>query len=272
MNSLRQLKKIGIVGKDSFIGSNLYNFLLKSSNCSVIGTDIKSLDITDEAAISNFINKEKCDVIILLAGSKNVKELEKNSDLGHKLNVEPVKNFTKHITSEKFIYMSSDYVFNGATGNYVVSDRVNPDTVYGKNKAEAELIIQNSDVDYAIIRTAAVLGRNSVFLSWLSDNLKNEKNVEMFANSYFTPTCINFLVEAINEMINDNGNKIYHAVQEKRLNRYELALLVQKIIGTNCEIIPIECNYTDRALIQDDLTRNLTAKIFEEYLKELLCV
>lgn len=272
MRFCRKTKKIGIIGEDSFIGKHLYNFLSENSDYELIGTNRKSLDITDKAAIGNFLKSEKCDVIILLAGSKNVKELEQNPDLGYELNVEPVKNFVKYITSEKLIYMSSDYVFDGERGDYTITDKVSPNTVYGKNKVEAETIIQNGGINYSIIRTAAVLGKNSVFLDWLLNTLKNEKTVEMFENSYFTPTCINFLTEAVNEIINDDGNKIYHAVQEKRLSRYELALAVQKLIGTNCEIIPVMCNQTDRSLIQDNLTRNLTSKTFEEYLKEQLCV
>ena len=265
------MKKIGIIGKDSFIGSNLFEILSKTKKYNVVGTTLEALDITDKEAIKNFVDSEKCDAIILLAGSKNVKELETNPGFGYRINVEPVKNFVENITNERFIYMSSDYVFDGRTGQYKITDIVCPNTIYGKNKVEAEIIIQNSGKNYGIVRTAGVLGEKSVFLSWLLDTLNNEKQVEMFENSYFTPTCVNFLCEALEQIINDNENKIYHAVQEKRLSRYDLACLIKKLINSDCEVVPVQTEFVDRSLEQCEFIKKVSNRKFEDYLKDILC-
>ena len=266
------MKKIGIIGKDGFIGQALFNFLSEIDSYEVIGTTIDTLDITDSDSVANFLKNEHCDVIILLAGSKDVKKLEANPDFGYKINVKPVNDFVKNITTERFLYMSSDYVFDGNKGNYEISDMVCPDTIYGKNKAAAENIIQKSGINYGIIRTAGVLGAKSVFLSWLTDSLKTEKSVEMFANSYFTPTCLTFLCEAIEKIINDSSNGIYHAVQEKKLNRYELGCMVKSILGSNCKILPTETNFKDRSLKQCNFVKNISNRSFEEYLRDELCI
>ena len=265
------MKKIGVIGKDGFIGEVLFSFLSGTGSYNVIGTTIDTLDITNTESVANFVKNEKCDVIILLAGSKNVKELETNPDFGYRINVKPVEDFVKNITNERFLYMSSDYIFNGLRGKYNVSDKVCPNTVYGKNKAEAEKIIQKSGINYGIVRTAGVLGNKSVFLSWLVNALKTEKQVKMYENSYFTPTCVSFLCQAIEKIINDNENKIYHAVQEKRLSRYELACTVKKLLNTGCEIFPEETEFADRSLIQCDFIKGIKTKSFEEYLKDELC-
>ena len=265
------LKKIGIIGKDSFIGANLFDFLVKTSKYNVVGTTINTLDITSSDDIKNFVKTENCDVIILLAGSKNVKELESDLDYAYKINVEPVKNFVENITNERFVYMSSDYVYNGNKGMYDTSDAVCPDTVYGKNKVQAENIIRENCKNYGIVRTAGVLGNKSVFLNWLINTFKTEKQVEMFDNSYFTPTCVTFLCEAIEQIINDNENKIYHAVQEKRLSRYELACIVKNMIKSECEIIPVKTSCVDRSLEQCDFIKRVSKKTFEDYLKDILC-
>lgn len=266
------MKKIGIIGKDSFIGANLFEFLSETNKYNVVGTTFDTLDITDSKAIKDFIQKENCDVIILFAGSKNVKELEKNPDFGYKINVEPVKNFVKNLTNERFVYMSSDYVFDGNSGKYSIADKVCPNTVYGRNKVEAETFIQKSEINYGIVRTAAVLGEKSVFLSWLLDTLKKEKQIEMFENSFFSPTCVTFLCEALERIINDNENRIYHAVQEKRLSRYDLACLVKKIINSDCEVVPVQTKFADRSLLQCEFVSNISNRIFEDYLKDILCI
>lgn len=265
-------KKIAIIGKDSFIGAHLFKFLEKFSYYKVVGTTLETLDITNPDAIKTFILTEKCDVIILLAGSKNIKELESNKEYAYNINVKPVETFVKNITKERFIYFSSDYVFDGQKGMYKTSDKTCPNTIYGENKVQAEELIQKSDINYAIVRTAAVLGEKSIFLSWLIETLTKEKSVEMFEDSYFTPTCINFLSEIIDKIINDNSNKIYHVIQEKKLSRYELAHKVKQIINSQCEIIPIKKSFVDHSLIQCDFVKNANLKSFDEYLKEELCI
>lgn len=269
------MKKIGIVGKDSFIGKVLFDFLAKSGKYYVTGTTIDTLDITNSDAIAGFVKNERCDAIILLAGSKNVKELEANPDFGYKINVKPVEDFVRNITKERFIYFSSDYVFGGKggkKGNYSIFDEVCPNTVYGKNKASTEEIIQKSGINYSIVRTAAVLGKESVFLSWLVKTLGNENFVEMFEDSYFTPTCVTFLCEAVEKIIEHDKNQIYHAVQEKRLSRYELSCMVKSILKSNCRIIPVKNKFEDRSLIQCDFVKGITTKTFEKYLRDELCI
>ena len=49
----------------------------------------------------------------------------------------------------KFVYISTDYVFDGQKGYYSISDKINPISNYAKTKASAELLArtyEKSDV------------------------------------------------------------------------------------------------------------------------------
>lgn len=266
--------KIAIIGKDSFLGKHLFRFFSEKDEFEVLGTSFKDLDITKEDQIHNFLEKNKPDSVILLAGSKDVKALEQDEDFAQRINVLPPKYFVQGIKKlnlkTTFFFMSSDYVFDGAIGNYKDTDITCPTTVYGKNKETVENYLKQSGINYKIIRTAAVLGEGSVFLSWLLDELKNDTDVEMFSNSYFSPTCISFLCEAFEKIITKNPpENILHVTHGQRLSRYELAKLVQSIIRTSkCEILPFETKEKDLSLIPSDFILAQNFASFEEYLQK----
>ena len=53
----------------------------------------------------------------------------------------------------RFIYISTDYVFDGNKGNYSENDKPNPRSTYGKSKLSAENIVKTLN-NYLIIRTS----------------------------------------------------------------------------------------------------------------------
>src|SRR3546814_4437819 len=60
---------------------------------------------------------------------------------------------------------SSDLVFDGREGPYCETDRVNPTSVYGRSKAEAEYRVLAAGNKHLLIRTAAFLDRKSTRLN-----------------------------------------------------------------------------------------------------------
>lgn len=270
------MTKIAIIGKDSFIGSHFFDFLSNKNEFELVATNSKILDITIKSQINDFIYKNKPENVILFAGCKDVKKLEQNKDWAHKINVEPVINFIEAIKeyspTTHFFYMSSDYVFDGKKGKYTTKDKTCPTTVYGQNKIDVEDLLKNSGINYTVIRTAAVMGKNSVFFEWLLSQLRTQQSVEMFSQSYFTPTCVGFLCNAMYEIIKQHKfiKGFIHVVQEQRLSRYEFALIIKKLINSPCEIIPFENKFKDLSLVQSDFVKNLNLVDFELSLKEEL--
>lgn len=266
-------KNLAIIGKDSFLGRHLFSYFKENGNFNVIGTSYKDLDITKEELIKDFLKFEKPDYIILLAGIKDVKKLETEPDFAEKINVLPTKYFAKHIKElglkTKYFFMSSDYVFDGAKGCYKDTDTTCPTTVYGKNKQEVEEFLSKSGIDYTVVRTAAVLGKGSVFFSWLLEELKDDKEVEMFAQSYFSPTSITFLCKSIEKIIQKNPDKkILNVTNGKRISRYDLAKLVQNYMKSSpCKIKPFENKFKDLSLVPSDFILEQNLGDFESFLK-----
>lgn len=285
------MKKIVIIGASGFIGSTMFNYLSqKLSNDYVVkGTyfsnkranELQYMDITDSKRIEHYLLMEKPDFILMLAGSKDVKKCEMDYSFAYKMNTQPVEfivdTIKKHELDTKLIFFSTDYVFDGEEGNYTTKDIPNPITNYGKTKLLAERVLFESNIDFKIIRTGAVMGKNGIFFDWLLRALNIENNVSVFDNVFFSPTPIQLLNEIVCALILNYENipeKLLHIVGDQRLNRYQFAMMISRLIKTKCAyLIPENANleqslfHKDLSLNQSDFVRERQTKSLDEYLE-----
>ena len=173
--------------------------LAMGKGCQVIGTycyhAIVSgvyLDITDREEISRFIASYTPDVLIWVAGSKDLALLEKNPELSRALNEQPIADLVEILITGHFatkvIYVSSDYVFDGNRGGYIVGDIREPDTVYGRSKVYAEDLLVESGIECVSLRTSAIMNAKGGFFGWFLGQIKDGKEINLYANTVFSPT------------------------------------------------------------------------------------
>lgn len=284
--------KVNIIGVNSVIGSYLYSAL--QTTCTINGTYFNHkietgniyLDITNYENLLDVLSQFDGSIVILLSACKDVKKCEENYDLSYRLNTQPVKDIVEIIEKNryniKFIFFSSDYVFEGTTGNYAPESLLNPKTNYGRTKAAAENLLMHSKIDNIIIRTSSVMGPRALFFTWLIKAIKNGEDIELFSNIYFSPTPINFLSEIMIKVINDyyytplNVPSIMHIVGERRLSRFELAREIYFILKGNGRLIPVikdlanDTFQKDLSMKQSEYVKNIQNKIFIEYIKAFL--
>ena len=56
------------------------------------------------------------------------------------------------------MHLSTDFIFDGEDGPYTEESVPNPVNYYGWSKLEAEKLLQESDIKWAIVRTVLVFG------------------------------------------------------------------------------------------------------------------
>lgn len=283
--------KISIIGASSFIGYRLYRYLSNFDNFKVKGTynlnkkdsNFDRVDITNKNNLKDYLIKEKPDFILWISGNKNIKECEKDYNCAYRINTRPIEDLVNIICNYKIdteiLFFSTNYVFEGTDGNYKDNDdRKNPKTNYGKTKLLAENILENSALDYKIIRTSAVMGRGGTFFDWLLKIINEEKIIKLYSNIYFSPTPMEFLNENIKYIITNYDkikSKVIHLVGEKHLSRYEFGVKFVELLQKNkVKCYPQEANLEsllfqrDLSLIQSDFIRKNQKKNLWEYIKE----
>ena len=236
------MKKILIVGASGFIGNRLFKKLIDNPNYELKGTSLNSqndifetLDINNLEQTNILLNKFNPEIIIWCAGNKNLSETEESLKNTINVNFESIKGIEDYLNKfsyTHFIFLSSDYIFDGVKGNFKVNDKANPKTFYGISKLMAEQYIIKKFPLFSIVRTSAVIGKGSVFFDWLNNCVVNKKKTSLYTNN-FTPTPLDFLIRQIEYLFEKETSGTYNICGNQTLSRYDIGLIISKYYGIN---------------------------------------
>lgn len=155
------MKKILITGKNSYIGTSVKNWLLKTPDQYEVDTvDLRNPDWVSE-------DFSKYNVILHVAGIAHVSKNKKNKDLYFKVNTELTLRVAKKAELEgvsHFIFMSSIIIYGSKNDVISKNTKPNPDDFYGKSKLLAEnglKELQSKNFKVAIIRPPMIYGKES---------------------------------------------------------------------------------------------------------------
>ncbi|MCH2541260.1 MAG: sugar nucleotide-binding protein [Alphaproteobacteria bacterium] len=181
----------------------------------ILAPSSSRLDITKKKEISQYLNKYMPKLIIHAAALVGIADCEKNKLLCKRINIEGTRNICSYAKKNniRFIYISTDYVFDGKKGNYSENDKPNPKSIYGKSKLSAENIVKSLN-DYLIIRTS--------FFS-----RKKWKYKEAFVDQYTSRIQIEELISKINKIIFTKFSGLIH-IAGKRQSLYNIARKIDK--------------------------------------------
>ena len=199
------------------------------------------LNIANRMDVTTLIQKLNPDYIIHTAALTNVDHCERDKRLAWNINVEG----TKHIAeiaqkiNAKFIYISTDYVFDGDRGMYKEDAPTNPVDYYGETKLEGEKVVKGLS-DYIIVRPSVLYGWNPIkvnFVTWVMQELKKGKGINIVKDQFNTPTLADNLAELILELIERDETGIFHISGSERINRYDFAIKIAEIFNLNKDLI-----------------------------------
>lgn len=104
--------------------------------------DKKDLDITEQTAVADYFRKNQYSTLIHCAAYTDVAEAENEKQQCYDINVQGTENLVKNFKGDKFVYLSTDYVFDGKKGNYKESDAPNPVNYYALTKLLGEVAVR----------------------------------------------------------------------------------------------------------------------------------
>lgn len=209
--------KILVTGYSGQLG---YDVVLegKKRGFDMIGVGHKELDITQEEQVQNYIHTVKPDVVIHCAAYTAVDNAEDNKDVCFDVNV----NGTKYLAASaksvdaKFIYISTDYVFEGTgTEPFTEEDAANPVGYYGITKYEGEKAVQSLLDKYFIVRISWVFGINgNNFIKTMLRLAETRKELNVVGDQYGSPTYTFDLAKLLLDMAETEKYGVYHASNE----------------------------------------------------------
>ena len=237
--------KVLITGANGLLGQHLTKLLL-DKNYQVVATSrgesklpfepsgnytYHSMDIANAFDTYAVMNREKPDVVVHAAAMTNVDECELQPEQCERINVQGTAQILTDAEtfSSHFIFISTDFVFDGEKGNYSEDDEPLPISLYGFTKLQAESMVQTSEVPFAIVRTCLVYGNllkghRSNIVSWVKDSLEQGKTIQVVNDQIRTPTYVGDLAKGIALIIEKRATGIYHISGKDLLTPFDIAI------------------------------------------------
>ncbi len=224
-----------VIGKNGQLAKCFYElqpdaFFLSSNEINLIELDKihKTLSIFKPKLICNF------------AAFNKVDDAEKNNS-NEIINSASMLELGKFSMERKIpvIHISTDYVFDGAKGNYKEQDQTNPINKYGLAKLNGEQNLISSSYSCLIIRTAWLYSRfNNNFLDKVICNIKSQQKLIGAYDCIGSPTSAISLASVIKKIIpkylkNISLEGVYHFANQGSVSRYEFIKEIQNLFIRN---------------------------------------
>lgn len=237
------MKKVVITGSNGLLGQTLVNVLCtqefevfalsrgEDRNITSTNYTYYNIDLTDFTELKKIVKNIEPHFIVNTAAMTHVDVCEDNKEACDTINVELVSQLaevSKEISSH-LIHISTDFIFDGKNGPYREDDTPNPLNYYGLSKLKSEQVLQDSEINYTILRTILVYGyvkgmsRNNIVL-WVKEALTNKKEVTIIDDQFRMPTLVDDLAEACILSIKNSATGVFNVSCNELLSIYDIAI------------------------------------------------
>jgi dTDP-4-dehydrorhamnose reductase len=229
-----------ILGATGLLGQAL---MREWSGDEVLGLGVRDADIRDVAKVREVIEKMRPEWIVLAAAYTDVDGCESNQELAFSVNRDGAVQVARAAkdAGAKLMFLSSDYVFDGKkTSPYEIGDTRNPQSVYGRSKAEAEIQLLEVIPTCCILRTAWLFGiGGKCFPDTILKLAAARPVLDVVSDQRGCPTYSVDLARAIVQLCRQSANGIVHVTNAGDCSWFEFALEIVECAGLSTEVRPV---------------------------------
>jgi dTDP-4-dehydrorhamnose reductase len=235
------MQTVLITGASGLVGSHILNLL--KTKFLWLAPSSAELNITNKSQTKDYIKNHKFDSCLHLAAYTNVDKAEIEKDKCFTINVTGTKNLFAAVSAKKkpFIFISTEFVFDGNSDQYFEDSLPKPLSYYGKTKYEAEQIVKKNAMIVRISSPYGSLkGPKPDFVNAIYSRLKNNQTVQSITDSTFTPTFLDDLATGFAYLLNHFEKRIFHLTGPESFTPFWASLEIARVFNLNQKlVIPI---------------------------------
>jgi dTDP-4-dehydrorhamnose reductase len=244
--------RIVVTGGSGMLGHNLMRLARKqhevwgsfhNHGVDIPGCRMFALDLADGPRARDQLGSIKPDVVVHTAAMTDVDECERDVDSARRINAEGtgVAAGASEDLGAHFVYISTDYVFDGERGDYSEQDSPAPVNRYGESKLAGEEYVRQRCSKGLILRTTLYglkmpprRGMIETFVKALHDR----RALTRFADQFFTPVYTGQFSEIILRLVDLGACGLLHVGGEK-ISRLAFAQRVADVFAPGVSIQPV---------------------------------
>ncbi len=238
-----------VIGGSGQIGGWLLRFLADRGH-QATGTHatrpfpgLVPLDAADHDAASALIQRERPDVVFYPAGFTWVDGCERDEAKARAINLEQPLRIARTAAEAgaRFVYFSTDYVFDGVAGPYAEDAPTNPLSVYGKAKLDAETALADALGDRLLtVRTCWVYGperQGKNFAYQLIRGLSQGKTMTLPSDQISSPSYGPDIARTVLLLAEAGASGLIHVVGPEVVDRVSFAREVARAFNLDESLI-----------------------------------
>lgn len=230
--------KLIIVGASGYVGRYIFSIArakgyetvgtrFRSSNPDLVQFDMLTQNIMDIIP-AHFISGNEPVYAVVCSSDCNINSCYVNREASYYINVvKTIELLEKLIHAGiKPVFLSTEFVYNGALGYYDESIPPCPNTEYGSQKVAVENYIQSHLPDCLIYRLSKIVSdepSDHQFFADIYHKLRNNVPIECIQGQLFSPTDVRDVAQAIFSGLEFKLQGLYHVTNPEFFPREELA-------------------------------------------------
>jgi dTDP-4-dehydrorhamnose reductase len=209
-------------------------------------------DKTEKDSVSKILSYAKPDVVVDTGALHNVDYCETHPYEAMAVNATGTLNVAETCAKEgsRFVFVSTDFVFDGIDAPYVEEASPAPLGVYARSKlqgekytlASRENVVVRPSVIYSWVQRSktnqvSASGKPINFAAWLVSQLNAKKPVQIVNDQIASPTLADDLAQAILAIVKSRKTGLFHTAGTTPMSRYEFSIKVAKKLGLDESLI-----------------------------------
>ena len=212
----------------------------------LFGVPLRPVDLGDAGAVAGGFREARPDVVVHAGALAGVDDCHRDPGRAHQVNTHGTAVLAELAAAAgaRFVYVSTDHVFDGEHGWYREEDPPAPLSVYGRSKAGAEAAVL-AGPRAAVVRVSLLFGPGltgrSTFFDEQVASLCAGRPLTLFVDEWRTPLSRAVAAEALLDLAFSDFTGQLHLGGPERLSRLEMGQRLAAFLGADPSgIVPVK--------------------------------
>ena len=241
-----------VTGAGGFLGTNTGHFLarhlttaiglVRSRRELIPYPRVVSLNLQETSKIRSVVHELRPTVIFHGAAIAGHETAARDPEQAYAVNVDASQMLAEESAAlgATIVFVSTDALFSGHSGNYRENDELEPFSIYGETKALGEEVVRAATANHLIVRTNffgwSETGQKSI-LEFFVNSLRQGRAVRGYPDFVVTSIYVQSLIQTIWDLIERGATGTMHVASDDARSKYDFGQLVAQTFGLPSDLI-----------------------------------
>lgn len=241
--------RVAVLGAKGQLGSDLVRAFGATGGYDVVPFGHDDVEVTRADQVRDALRDADADVVVNCAAYHRVDECETQADKTLQINSVGSLNVARACDERgaRCVFISSDYVFDGAKGApYVEEDVTSPLNVYGVSKVAGEQLLRQSCSRWLVVRVASLFGvagasgKGGNFVEAILAKGAAGGPVQVVDDIRMSPTYTWDAARGLELLVRDGAEGLFHLTNGGSTTWYGFAAKILEQVGSGVTPEPTE--------------------------------